>query len=181
MNKRKIALISASIMIVAAIICTYFYFTPISKNIDVVVTSIQFRMPDSPDDYELKEITIKGTTHHFLFGNKTDYYEGWFTIEGYDYTFKCITFFGLSTSYSLLNILWYTHPDPPNILGNIYTTDLEEFIIYVYEVYDDGQPEWDYDISFVICAPASNREEAGKIVERLAAPEELFPPGDRSR
>ena len=167
MNNKKISLVSASIMIVVAIVTVYFYFTPISKKIDIVVIGVQFRMTGPPEDYELKEITINGTAKYYLFGNRTDYYEGWFMIEGYDYTFSRFAATGLRNECALINPnpLWYPGPPPLNILGLISTTkNLEEFIIYVHETDENDRVTLDCETCLIICAPAINREDALKLL-----------------
>ena len=176
MNKKKItALVSFPIVIVIAILSVYFYLTPISKNIDVIITGVQFRMTDSPEDYELKEITIKGTTNHFLFGNKVDYYTGRFSIEGYDYTFDRLAGFGLRHVSEIPDLLFYLR-DTTGVLGVIRTAGVEEFMIYVFEHNSSGSGSWNYNTSLVICAPAYNREEGDKIIERLAVRDEWAQP-----
>ena len=167
MNKMKIASVSIIIVTVVAIVIVYFCNKPLSKNIDTTVIGVQFRINGSPEDCELIAITIKGTAKYFLFGNRVGYYEGWFSIEGYDYTFKRIVSFELRNECTAFNPLWYPYNNSSNLLGNICTTDLEEFIIYIYETDNYGHIQWGYDSSYIICAPANDKEEAVGVLANL--------------
>jgi hypothetical protein len=174
---KKPLLVIATVIVALAAVLIYYYNAPISKKIDTKVVGIQYAVNSPIDEYETREITIQGTYTHYLFGNKNDLYKGTFSIEGYDCTFNRDAMLPLFPRGAIEfggSPLWYPGFPGGNscgaggILGEIFCTNLTEFVIALYEPIYDNTDTWN---GLVICAPASNREEANKIIDRLVAPD----------
>ncbi|MCL2149364.1 MAG: hypothetical protein FWH51_00260, partial [Dehalococcoidia bacterium] len=145
---------------------TQVYNTPISKDIEITLTGVQFRMNGDPDDDRIIEIAIKGEFRRYLFGNQSSDYRGRFSIEGYDYT-----------DYGHNAWIAWLPPNPASPLvflsGEtikhlgwiICTTSLDTLIISVYEGHNTDI--WNQDHGLIICAPANNRADAMVIIENL--------------
>jgi len=176
-TKVKYKKIAFAVISILAIFVLCFYSIPIRKEIDTTVIGIQFRIGDQPSDYIEREITLKGTYKRYLFGNKQSTYQGFFSIEGYDYTFgieivcELISNWPNISEAGSIGFLQYwdmnSHHNV-NFLGSVLCTkNFNEFIISIYEPVGDHSQGWNRDSGLIICAPAINREDAGKIIELL--------------
>jgi len=177
-NWIKIALTATTVL---AMVALYFYYKPISRNIDTTVAGIQFRAGAQHEDYEVIEITINGTYERYLFGNKQDLYRGYLSIEGYDFTFSAAASI-LLTSDELLasktgrfGAIRYLVSTPLNIIHfgmGQFATNLEEFVVLIWEPAGGNSENWSR--SLILCAPAANREEADNIIDRLVERNVIF-------
>lgn len=172
------------LVIATAIICvSYFYSNPISRNIDTTIVGVQYRVGNQTGEYEEKEITIKGTFRHYVFGNKPDYFYGYFSIEGYADTFDMqasASLNSISSHRAQYNSLRYLqdmgngHYDSNNMGIIISTVNFKEFVICVFEPvpppekaqYETEWKGWNIKTGLVICAPAHTQEEAIELFER---------------
>ena len=175
--KEKIITISVTAVVMTVLFIAIRVFTdPFSKNIDITLMGIQFNINDPTGGYEIKEITIKGTYEYYLFKkNERPYYYGYFSVDGYDYTFERKTSFYVPTNFPYYhNSLFYSESKHPftNLLGAITCKkDFEELFICIADEprdSDSGGRSWGYTNGMVICAPAQTIEEALEIVERQA-------------
>jgi len=173
MKWKKIAF--AVVVSVLVVVVLYFYSAPISKRIDATIIGIQFRIDDQPGDYIEREITLKGTYKHWLFGNKQSTFRGFFSIEGYDYTFgieiACDLISNLPNIAGSIGFLQYWDMNPHhdvNFLGSVLCTkNFNEFIIFIYEPVREHSQGWNRDSGLIICAPAINREDANELIKSL--------------
>ena len=161
--------IAAIVVVIATFAISFFWFNPISKNVDTVITGVRFRINDNTGGYEVIEITIKGTYKYFLFKNDVSRYVGLFSIEGYDCTFDhqaLIMMDPKNFGFSLLNYI-DAQMIPPTILGSIAcATNGEGFLIRIMEPFDENTMHWSCDSGQVICAPANDRQEADAFLEQ---------------
>ena len=175
--KEKIITIAVTVVVMIVLLVAIPFFTePISKNIDISLMGIQFNINDPTGEYEIKEITITGTYEYYLIKkNERPRYYGYFSVDGYDYTFESKTSFFVPTNFPYYHdSLWYSESKHPftNLLGQIVCADnFEELFICIADEprdSDSGGKSWGYTTGTVICAPAKTPEEAIEIAERQA-------------
>ena len=167
--KEKIITISVTAMVMTVLFVAIRVFTdPFSKNIDITLMGIQFNINDPAGEFEIKEITIKGTYEYYLFKkNERPRYYGYFSVDGYDYTFERKTSFYVPTNFPYYHDhLFYTDGKNPfaNMLGTVICAkNFEEMFINLYEPTDATSSR---SSGIVICAPAQTLEQALEISER---------------
>ena len=175
--REKITTVAVTAVVMTALLVAIRAFTdPFSKSIDIVLMGIQFNINDPTGEYEIKKITIKGTYEYYLFKkNERPRYYGYFSVDGYNYTFESKTSFYVQTNFPYYHdSLWYLESKHPfaNLLGVIMCTkEFEELFICIADEprdSDSGGKSWGYTTGTVICAPAKTLEEAIEIAERQA-------------
>lgn len=170
---------------VLSVVALYFYSTPTSKDIDIAVVGIQFRINDQSEGYEEKIITLRGIHKHYLFGNKDSSFQGYFSIEGYDFTYDTEILITLSSpswayvseagSFGFIQYWDTNNYQNFNFFGALLCTKyLDEFMICIWEPVGENHQGWSHETGLVICAPANNQEEAKKIMDYLYKADVLF-------
>ena len=116
---------------------------------------MQCKISNPDEDNELKEITIKGTYKYYIFGNKVDYFKGYFSVEGVNYSFEKTVMNLPSWESKYLSALWYVDWIVPSdmmesdVLGEIISTKyFKNFLVFISEPANS-------ETVLVICAPAT--------------------------
>lgn len=139
----------------------------------MTVAGIQFKNNDPGGYFEEKQITIQGIRKHYLFGNKSDVFNGQFSVEGYTVTSGENYFLdSIRIDKQLGGLIRYfdkaAWPDlRSHTFGWLYCGDFfNEFMIVTYVPVNENAGRFDY-VDGIICAPATSRAEAVEVARRV--------------
>lgn len=169
-SKRRFWTAALSIAVIGLAVCVL----PFRRNIDTVLKGEECRIGDEEYSKEIS-LLVKGTYNQYLI--KSDTFEGTIEISGYDNTRDGYTAsLDFRHGYSIL--FYYDNIDGlpiHNSFGLICCTpDFSQVLICINEPPEANSKGWGGDNGLYIAAPATNRNEAADIAEKLSGKSKWF-------
>ena len=152
---------NALLALIGALLIAAVCLLPLPRKIQRTCEALEWRCGDN--EYSVKRtVTIDGVYYDYLF--KDDQFKGKFIVEGYPFTSQASAYgYFIANHYGSM---WHldAHNLPDKSLGSLLMRpNGKEFCVLIHE--DGG---WNGDDGLMLTGPATSREEAVKLTNKLS-------------